>query len=80
MNRTIDNIEFDTNSAELLRKVISGYYGDKWGYEECLYRTPEGHYFIYGSGGEESPYPEAVINRVSPEKAEAWLKRFSSQA
>lgn len=80
MKTVIDHVEYNTETAERLQKVISGYYGDRWGYEECLYRTPDGHYFIYGSGGDESPYPEDTIKPLSPEEAAAWLKRYSSRA
>lgn len=74
MQKTICGKLYDTESATLIKKRAYGSYGDPAGYEEILYATPEGSYFLYGAGGEESPYREAKITRVSRQKAEAWQK------
>ena len=37
-------------------------------------RTPEGSYFLHGTGGEDSPYAEEKLIRLSKKKAEAWEK------
>ena len=49
------------------------YYGDPAGYEEILFQTPEGLYFVYGNGGERSPYPAEEIQRLAKTKVKEWL-------
>ena len=73
MKKIIANVEYDTASAELVYKYTSGVVGDSSGYEESLYKTVDGKYFIYVNGGEDSPYPNENIKRISPSKAEEWL-------
>ena len=46
MKRTIRGQEYDTETAALLGKISTGFYGDPTGYEERLYQTPEGYYFL----------------------------------
>ncbi len=43
------------------------------GYEETLYRTEGGLYFLYVNGGKKSPYKTENIKSVSKAKAEEWL-------
>ena len=73
MKRTICKKEYDTEKSRLLRKQTSGNYGEKDGYEESLYVTDDGSYFLYLNGGEESKYPTENIKRLSVKAAEAWL-------
>ena len=47
---------YDTEASEVLGSRAYSYYGDPAGYEETLYRTKGGLYFLWGLGGEESPY------------------------
>lgn len=72
MQRTIRNRLYDTETATLIQRFVSGSYGDPAGYEECLFRTPDGYYFLYGIGGEESPYAVESIRSVSAATAEKW--------
>ena len=72
MKKTICKVDYDTESAELLGKVTAGSIGDPAGYEECLFQTPDGKLFLYGKGGEASPYPTETIKRMSAAKAEEW--------
>lgn len=72
MQRTICGKLYDTDTATRIAKRVHGSYGDPDGYEEILYVTPEGSYFLFGTGGEDSPYREARITRLSRQKAEAW--------
>ena len=74
MKKTICKKVYDTEAAELICKVTSGNYGDAAGYEEILFKMPEGNYFVYGNGGAESPYPEEKISRISEAKAKAWVE------
>ena len=48
---------YDTENASVIKKCTYGCYGDPAGYEEILFQTPEGFYFVYGNGGANSPYP-----------------------
>ncbi len=73
MKKVICKVEYDTASAELVKKNIYGKFGDPAGYEESLYKTADGKFFLYVNGGEESPYIEENIKRMSAAKAEEWL-------
>ena len=74
MKKTIANIEDDTDKAELVYKYVCGALGDERGFEESLYKTESGKYFIYSNGGAASPYSEENIKRISASKAEEWLR------
>ena len=73
MKKVICKVEYDTENAELVAKFTSGNFGDADGYEESLYKTADGKYFLYTFGGEESPYPQEGIKRMAAAKAEEWL-------
>ena len=73
MKKVIVNFEYDTDDAELIRKRTFGMIGDPKGYEECLFKTRDGKYFLYTNGGEQSQYPSENIKRFSKKRAEAWL-------
>ena len=73
MKKIICKVEYDTTTAELIKKVTSGAYGDPKGYEESLYKTAGGKFFLYVNGGEESKYAKEDIKRMSADKAEEWL-------
>ena len=47
---------------------------DPAGYEEILLQTPEGLYFMYVRGGENSPYPAEDITRVAKTKVNEWIE------
>jgi len=74
MKKIICKVEYDTETAELIAKKTVGEFGDKDGYEESLYLTKDGKYFLYTNGGEESKYPKESITRMSAAKAEEWRK------
>ena len=73
MNKIICKKEYDTSVATLVKKVTYGEFGAKDGYEESLYQMPEGAYFFYYNGGEESLYSKEDIKRVAKAKAETWI-------
>lgn len=66
---------FDTDTATVIKKVTSGYYGDPAGYEQTLYQTPEGDYFFYTYGGEASEYKTEKIASVCKAKALEWVEK-----
>ncbi len=74
MKKIICKKEYDTETATLIKKVTIGNYGDSTGYEESLYQTPGGLYFLYVFGGEASPYPTEDILRMAKAKVNSWLE------
>jgi hypothetical protein len=74
MQKIICKKVYDTATSTLVKKVTNGAYGDPNGYEESLYQTESGNYFLYTNGGADSKYAKEDIKRMSAEKAEAWLK------
>ena len=72
MKKVICKVEYDTEAAEMLQKKTSGQPGDPAGYEETLYKMPDGKLFLYVNGGPESPYTEENIKRLSAAKAAEW--------
>ena len=74
MQKIICKKVYDTTTSEVVKKVTEGTYGDSLGYEETLYKTPEGLYFLYTNGGKDSKYPKEDIKRLSKAGAEEWLK------
>lgn len=72
MQKIIRKKMYDTETATVIARATYGVFGDPAGYEEILYQAPEGHFFLYGVGGEESPYPQEKIACVSKDRAAAW--------
>lgn len=73
MKKIICGTEYDTETAVVVKKNTYGYFGDPAGYEETLYVTEGGKYFLYTNGGEESKYTTEKITRMSKAKAEEFL-------
>ena len=73
MKKTICKVDYDTEASELQGKVTVGSIGDPAGYEECLFKTEGGKYFLYTNGGEQSPYTKEDITRIAAPKAKEWL-------
>lgn len=73
MKKVICKVTYDTEAAQLIKKNTFGQFGDPAGYEESLYKTDDGKYFLYVNGGAESIYTEENIKRMSATKAEEWL-------
>ena len=73
MKKAICKVEYDTENAELVAKLTSGNFGDADGYEESLYKTESGKFFLNVNSGEESPYKKEDIKRLAAAKADEWL-------
>lgn len=73
MIKVISKKQYDTETAKLIQKYTYSYFGDPAGYEQSLYQTPEGLYFLYVAGGEASEYPTEDIKRIARDKVNAWL-------
>ena len=73
MKKVICKVTYDTEAAQLIKKNTFGQFGDPAGYEESLYKTEDGKYFLYVTGGAQSIYTEENIKRMYAAKAEEWL-------
>ena len=74
MKKIICKREYDTETATLIKKFTSGCYGDPAGYEETLFQTPDGLYFLYVNGGADSLYPSEDILRLAKAKVNDWME------
>lgn len=74
MQKIICKKEYDTETATLIKKYTYSYFGDPAGFEENLYQTPGGLYFLHVLGGENSPYPQEDILRLAKAKVNDWLE------
>ncbi len=73
MQKIICKKVYDTEKSVLIKKVTCGTFGCPEGYEESLYKTESGNFFLYTNGGEKSKYKKEDITRMSAEKAKIWL-------
>ncbi len=73
MKKIICKKEYDTEKSQVVKKFTSGEFGSRDGFEETLYVTESGNYFLYTNGGEDSPYKKEGIKRMSQTAAEEWL-------
>ena len=76
MKKIVCKVEYDTEKSELIGKYVSGQFGDPAGYEESLFKTADGKYFLYVNGGAESIYPAENIKRMSAAKAEEFKAKL----
>lgn len=74
MKKIICKKEYDTETATLIQKYTYSCFGDPKGFEELLFQTPSGLYFLYVRGGEESPYPNEDILRLAKNKVSDWME------
>ena len=77
MKKVICNKLYDTEKATLIKKTAFGFFGAADGYEESLYQTESGLFFVYVNGGKESKYTKEDIVRISAQKAKLWLAERS---
>ena len=73
MKKVICKVEYDTEASSIVEKRTFGEFGDPAGYEETLYVTADGKFFLYVNGGAESAHPTEDIKRMSAQKADEWL-------
>ena len=73
MKKIICKVEYDTEGSVLIAKKVVGTYGDPAGYEESLYKTEGGKFFLYTNGGAESKYAKEDIKRMSRANAENFI-------
>lgn len=73
MSIEIDGVVYDTQSSTIDKKFTYGAPGDSCGYEETLYITNDGRYFIYTNGGINSKYPKESITPIDRENVKNWM-------
>lgn len=73
MRKEFDGVVYDTNLSVIDKKFTYGAPGDPSGYEETLYITSDGRYFIYTYGGLNSKYPAENIIPISREDVKSWM-------
>ena len=85
MKAIIEGRRYNTETAtEIADHSGGGYNGDFHHYEESLYRTRNGRYFLAGSGGAMSHYsvsigqnqwgPGSTIKPLTNEEAQQWCE------
>ena len=72
MKKIIGKVTYNTDTAELLEAKTKGIFGDETGYEEKLYITKKGAYFLYCVGGKESKYPDEEIIPLTQDQKTNW--------
>ena len=73
MTALINGSVYDTSNSTMDKKFTYGVPGDEYGYEETLYITPDGKYFIYTNGGKLSRYPRESISPIEREQVKDWV-------
>ncbi len=73
MCKAIDGVTYDTAASVIDKKFTYGVPGDPYGYEETLYITNDGLYFIYTYGGYKSKYPQESITPIDKADVRNWV-------
>jgi len=73
MCKNFDGVDYDTATSTIDKKFTYGAPGDPHGYEETLYITSDGRYFIYTYGGKDSKYPVENITPIARDDIKKWL-------
>lgn len=73
MCKEISGVLYDTANSTVDKKFTYGAPGDPYGYEETLYITAGGQYFIYTNGGVKSKYPSEDIVPITREEVRGWV-------
>lgn len=72
MKKTVKGVVYDTADMSVVNRAAHGSFGDPVGYEEILYVSNDGLYFLYTNGGEQSPYTSEKLTKLSKKKADEW--------
>jgi len=73
MTKEFNGVYYDTKTAKIDKQFTFGKPGDPCGYEETLYITDNGNYFIYTNGGPLSKYTSENITPIAREQVRAWV-------
>ena len=64
MKKIICKKEYDTETATLIKAYSFGQLGDPAGYEEDLYQTPAGLYFLHVGGGVHATWRHSMLRFI----------------
>ena len=73
MRKEIDGVLYDTTVSTIDKKFTYGVPGDPCGYEETLYISNDGRYFVYTYGGASSKYVSENIIPLAREDVKNWI-------
>ena len=73
MLKIIDGRRYDTNTARLIQKKSNQHADSDARWEETLYRSKTGLWFLYCTGGEKTIYAKPSISPISEDAAVTWL-------
>lgn len=73
MLKEVDGVLYDTANSTVDKKFTYGAPGDPCGFEETLYKTTDGKYFVYTYGGTSSKYPKEDIFPISRDDVKNWM-------
>lgn len=73
MRKEIDGVVYDTQNSTIDKKFTYGVPGDPCGFEETLYITNDGKYFVYTYGGQNSKYPSENIFTINHADVKNWM-------
>ena len=73
MVKEINGVLYDTLTSTIDKKFTYGVPGDPYGFEETLYITNDGKYFVYTNGGTSSKYPFENIVPIARENVKNWM-------
>jgi hypothetical protein len=76
MKKIVNKKVYDTTKDEHLGFKYVGVFGHLNGYEEQLFLAKNGQFYLYGSGGPESPYAEPAIVLLTKEEADLWEHEY----
>ena len=74
MKKVICKKTYDPETDTLIKAYSFSQLGDPAGYEETLYQTPGGLYFLYFRGGPASAYAKEDIKCLAKGKVDAWVE------
>lgn len=81
MKSTINSKTYDTETAtEIARDGYPGSCSDFQNWDEALYVTDKGNYFLHGSGGPLSKYAESVGNDTRGGEAIVTMTKLEALA
>ena len=73
MRKEVDGVVYDTLNSTVDKKFTYGVPGDPCGFEETLYITSDGKYFVYTYGGQSSKYTSENIIPIKREDVKNWI-------
>lgn len=73
MRKEVDGVVYDTLNSTVDKKFTYGVPGDPCGFEETLYITSDGKYFVYTYGGQSSKYTCENIIPIKREDVKGWI-------